>query len=752
MPRLKAATDANGTKFYPVTITQGVYDTDKDQKLSATLQGKYEKPSTGIPKSDLASAVQTSLGKADSALQSHQTVSNKNADIGTSLTTIATIGSTDIKAKITHQDISGKADKATTLAGYGITDALSSSTKYAGSSSVGGPATSAAKLTNTTKIGDTNKPIYFTASGVPTPISYTIDKSVPSNAVFTDTTYENKAAASGGTEVSLVTTGDKYNWDHKTSNEGTVYQVTPGVGLSGSTITTYGTIKANLKSETQSTLVAAAKGNTANREYAVGVDKNGNLSVNVPWTDTTPGEDTDTKYKFTIGTTTRGDANGVDLGTLKSETAASGGTTLSLVTTGEKAIWNAKTDNVGNVTGSSLTANNIVLGNGNSAIKASSVSIETSLSASSDAKIATSKAIATYVSSQISSSMTSVLKYKGTIGTGGTVTSLPASHAVGDVYVVLTAGTYAGKACEVGDYIICNTAGTTATDSHWDVVNGENQVENKSASLAAAGSTATIATVDGINITVTTPSTWTGLTKVGTVTDVKVNSASVVSSGVATIPNASTSAYGATKLSSATNSTSEALAATPKAVKAAYDLAAGKQSPATTLSGYGITDAKIANGTITLGANTITPLTSYTETDPVFSASAAAGITSANITNWNKAEANVVKSVNTTAGTSGVNLSLSSAGALDVTISSGSIASGNTNFVTGGTVYSTTSTLAPKASPSLTGTPTAPTAAAGTNTTQIATTAFVTTAVTNGVASIVELTEAEIDAIIAEPA
>lgn len=39
-------------------------------------------------------------------------------------------------------------------------------------------------------------------------------------------------------------------------------------------------------------------------------------------------------------------------------------------------------------------------------------------------------------------------------------------------------------------------------------------------------------------------------------------------------------------------------------------------SKPTTLSGYGITDAKIANGTITLGSNSITPLTSYTETDP----------------------------------------------------------------------------------------------------------------------------------------
>lgn len=39
-------------------------------------------------------------------------------------------------------------------------------------------------------------------------------------------------------------------------------------------------------------------------------------------------------------------------------------------------------------------------------------------------------------------------------------------------------------------------------------------------------------------------------------------------------------------------------------------------SKPTTLSGYGITDANIANGTITLGSASITPLTSYTETDP----------------------------------------------------------------------------------------------------------------------------------------
>ena len=60
--------------------------------------------------------------------------------------------------------------------------------------------------------------------------------------------------------------------------------------------------------------------------------------------------------------------------------------------------------------------------------------------------------------------------FKGTIGTGGTVTALPATHYQGWTYKVITAGQYAGQTCEVGDMIICVTDGTTATDSHWTIV------------------------------------------------------------------------------------------------------------------------------------------------------------------------------------------------------------------------------------------------------------------------------------------
>ena len=63
---------------------------------------------------------------------------------------------------------------------------------------------------------------------------HAVNKDVPSDAVFTDTTYSNKTAASGGTQVSLVTTGEKYTWNNKTSNTGTVTSITlkAGTGIS----------------------------------------------------------------------------------------------------------------------------------------------------------------------------------------------------------------------------------------------------------------------------------------------------------------------------------------------------------------------------------------------------------------------------------------------------------------------------------------------------------------------------------------
>lgn len=83
-------------------------------------------------------------------------------------------------------------------------------------------------------------------------------------------------------------------------------------------------------------------------------------------------------------------------------------------------------------------------------------------------QIATTAFVQTEVNSKIAAS--DAMIYKGTLGTGGTITALPASHTTGWTYKVITAGTYAAQKCEIGDMIICLTTGTTATDAHWTVV------------------------------------------------------------------------------------------------------------------------------------------------------------------------------------------------------------------------------------------------------------------------------------------
>ena len=105
--------------------------------------------------------------------------------------------------------------------GTTATTALAGNTKYAGASTAGGSATSAAKL-DTSTAGSATQPCYF-ANGVPSACTYSLNKTVPSDAVFTDTTYSSKAAASGGTDVSLVTTGEKYTWNNKANSAHTHY-------------------------------------------------------------------------------------------------------------------------------------------------------------------------------------------------------------------------------------------------------------------------------------------------------------------------------------------------------------------------------------------------------------------------------------------------------------------------------------------------------------------------------------------------
>jgi hypothetical protein len=95
---------------------------------------------------------------------------------------------------------------------------------------------------------------------------------------------------------------------------------------------------------------------------------------------------------------------------------------------------------------------------------------------------------------------------------------------------------------------------------------------------------------------------WTTLsTGSGTVTSV-TGTSPIASSGGTTpaisIADASTSTKGAVQLSDSTSTTSSVLAATPTAVKAAYDLAAGKASTANKLSDFAATTSAELAGVI----------------------------------------------------------------------------------------------------------------------------------------------------------
>lgn len=105
-----------------------------------------------------------------------------------------------------------------------------------------------------------------------------------------------------------------------------------------------------------------------------------------------------------------------------------------------------------NVTGSDLTANTIILGNGNSGVKKSGKTIVTTLG-SDDTTLPTSKAVKAAIDA-----LPEPMIFKGTLGTNGTITSLPTAAASneGYTYKVITAGTYASQSAKIGDVFISN--------------------------------------------------------------------------------------------------------------------------------------------------------------------------------------------------------------------------------------------------------------------------------------------------------
>lgn len=109
-----------------------------------------------------------------------------NASTATKLATARTIALTGSVTGSGTFDGSGNLSIATTT---------NHTHSYAGSSSAGGSANSAVKLDS--NAGSATQPIYF-SGGKPTACSYTLSKSVPSDAKFTDTTYSTGTESTSG--------------------------------------------------------------------------------------------------------------------------------------------------------------------------------------------------------------------------------------------------------------------------------------------------------------------------------------------------------------------------------------------------------------------------------------------------------------------------------------------------------------------------------------------------------------------------
>ncbi|EQB7109577.1 tail fiber protein [Escherichia coli] len=153
-----------------------------------------------------------------------------------------------------------------------------------------------------------------------------------------------------------------------------------------------------------------------------------------------------------------------------------------------------------------------------------------------------------------------------------------------------------------------------------------------------------------------------------------------------TAQDASTTQKGLVQLSSATNSDSETMAATPKAVKYVKEL-----------------------------ADTKAPIESPSLTGTPTAPTAAQGTNSTQIANTAFVKAAITALINGAPGT------------LDTLKEIAAAINNDPNFST--TINNALALKAPLASPALTGIPTAPTAAQGTNNTQIATTAYVRAAI-----------------------
>ncbi len=192
--------------------------------------------------------------------------------------------------------------------------------------------------------------------------------------------------------------------------------------------------------------------------------------------------------------------------------------------------------------------------------------------------------------------------FKGAIDAESDINNSLINYKPGDVYRINTAGTYAGKVCEIGDLLICvNEKISSFNNNDWIVAQA-----NVDGALFKGNNNITdghMLIASGTNGKVSSVAINTSLTKTASSADDAESftvSVGGVSSSTVSLGKATTSVYGVTKLTNTPSNEVDSLAATPKLVDSAIAAEIAKLDVSDTIdatkyvSGVSETDGKIS--------------------------------------------------------------------------------------------------------------------------------------------------------------
>lgn len=224
---------------------------------------------------------------------------------------------------------------------------------------------------------------------------------------------------------------------NKGTDSDTTYSAGTGLSLSGTTLNHSNSVTAGTASGDNSKTLSFGGTFTI---PSVTYDSQGHITSSGITTMTMPGNpNSDTKVTNTLSTTTKAYVTGTSSSTTNTGTQFFDTGVYLTSTAGELAATTFSGKLKGTID-SSTTATTQTQGNNST-------------------KIATTA----YVDTAISD-LPSPMVFKGSLGTGGTITALPVdgTATVGDTYKVIVAGTYASQAAKVGDMFICDSKTSSA--------------------------------------------------------------------------------------------------------------------------------------------------------------------------------------------------------------------------------------------------------------------------------------------------